>query len=109
MQKKGLKKGRNAFSSKNHRGWILFFALFLFVIASFVYNISFISAQEPEILYFSASPTSINLGQSSTLAWSSRYTIECEVIGVLWPAPVSGSTTVSPTTTKHLKHSFQHR
>jgi hypothetical protein len=53
----------------------------------------------PTIVSFAASPTTITLGQSSTLSWTSTNTTSVAISGVNGAQPVSGSVAVSPTAT----------
>jgi len=51
------------------------------------------------VLNFSANPTTITLGQSTTLTWTSTNTASCTAGGNGWsgPKPVNGTATYSPT------------
>ncbi|MFY9462425.1 MAG: hypothetical protein WAP51_04470 [Candidatus Sungiibacteriota bacterium] len=47
---------------------------------------------------FTASPSSINIGQSSVLSWTSSNATSCSIDQGIGAVPTSGSVTVSPTT-----------
>lgn len=53
-----------------------------------------------DILSFSASPTAINPGDSSTLSWTTAGFDSCSIDQGVGSVPTSGSRQVSPTTTK---------
>lgn len=57
-----------------------------------------VTTPSPPTVSVSASPTTINAGQSSTITWSSSNASSCTYDGLSWP--VSGSQSVSPTATK---------
>ena len=57
------------------------------------------SPPPPPTASISANPTAINLGQSSTLTWSSTNEPSCTISGIGGVAPSGGSLSVSPTVT----------